>query len=49
MSEAFVELLFWIVVFLVLFFGFRKLQKRKEDRRTKSDDAGVASKDDTIE
>jgi hypothetical protein len=33
MSEAFVELLFWIVVFIIFFFGFKKLQKRKEERR----------------
>lgn len=35
MGESFVELLFWIVVFIIFFFGFKKLQKRKEERRAK--------------
>jgi len=26
------ELLFWIVVFVVFFYGFRWLQKRKKDK-----------------
>lgn len=30
MSEAFLELLFWIVVFVAFFFGFRWLQQRKK-------------------
>lgn len=29
MSQATVELLFWVVVFVVLFYGFRWLQRRK--------------------
>ena len=29
MSEATQELIFWIAVFVVFFFGFRWLQKRK--------------------
>lgn len=32
MSEASIELLFWIVVFFVFFFGFRWLQKRRKDK-----------------
>ncbi len=32
MSEATQELLFWIVIFVVFFFGFRWLQKRKKDK-----------------
>jgi preprotein translocase subunit YajC len=31
-SEATQELLFWIVIFVVFFFGFRWLQKRKKDK-----------------
>lgn len=30
MGEAFLELLFWIVIFLVFFFGFKWLQNRKK-------------------
>ena len=30
MNEAFIELLFGIVVFVVFFFGFRHLQARKK-------------------
>jgi len=30
MSEAFIELLFWIVIFIAFFFGFRWLQNRKK-------------------
>ena len=33
MSEALQELLFWIVVFLVFFFGAKKLQKRSLARK----------------
>lgn len=36
MSEALTELLFWIVAFLVFFFGFKWLQDRK--KRKKSED-----------
>jgi len=32
MSDALLELLFWIVVFLAFFYGFRWLQRRKKDR-----------------
>ncbi len=32
MSEANLELLFWILVFLVLFFGLRWVQRRKKDK-----------------
>ncbi|MEO9648608.1 MAG: hypothetical protein ABJ360_21020 [Roseobacter sp.] len=32
MGEAFVELLFWVVIFVGLFFGVKKLQQRKKDR-----------------
>lgn len=32
MSEATQELLFWTVIFVVFFFGFRWLQKRKKDK-----------------
>lgn len=32
MSEATLELLFWIVVFLVFFYGFRWLQKRNKNK-----------------
>ena len=49
MSEALVELLFWVVVFVALFFGFRKLQKRKEaateKMRQKEAKASAAGKD----
>ena len=38
MSEAFTELLFWIVVFVVFFFGFRWLQNRKKNKEPKNDD-----------
>lgn len=30
MSESAIELLFWIAVFIVFFFGFRWLQQRKK-------------------
>ncbi|MFK7762027.1 MAG: hypothetical protein AB8B62_02100 [Roseobacter sp.] len=36
MSEAFVELLFWIVVFVVFFFGFKRLQNRKKERQAEA-------------
>ncbi|MFK7744417.1 MAG: hypothetical protein AB8B47_05145 [Roseobacter sp.] len=36
MSEALTELLFWIVIFVVFFFGFKWLQDRK--KRNKRDD-----------
>ncbi len=29
MSDALFDLIFWIVIFIVFFFGFRWLQKRK--------------------
>lgn len=32
MSDAVVDLIFWIVVFVVLFLGLRWLQKRKKDQ-----------------
>jgi predicted secreted protein len=32
MSPAVIELLFWIVVFAVLFYGLRRLQKRRGAR-----------------
>ncbi len=32
MSEANLELLFWILVFVVLFFGLRWVQRRKKDK-----------------
>lgn len=32
MSEALTELLFWVVVFVVFFYGFRWLQKRKKTK-----------------
>ena len=32
MSTALIDLLFWIVVFVVLFFGVRWLQKRRRDK-----------------
>lgn len=32
MSGALVDLLFWIAVFVVFFFGFRWLQKRRRDK-----------------
>ena len=32
MSEALLELVFWIVVFVAFFFGFKRLQKRKKDK-----------------
>lgn len=38
MSEAFIELLFWIVVFVLFFFGFRWLQKRKKNKDTKNEE-----------
>lgn len=41
MSEAFTELMFWIVVFVVFFFGFKKLQQRKKDKsKAETDDTG---------
>lgn len=42
MNEAFLELLFWIVVFVVFFYGFRWLQKRKKAKR--DNDSGPADK-----
>ena len=38
MSEAFIELLFWIVVFAVFFFGFRHLQARKKRDKPPKDE-----------
>ncbi len=38
MSEAFTELLFWIVIFVVFFFGFRWLQNRKKRDNPPKDD-----------
>ena len=38
MSEAFTELLFWIVIFVVFFFGFRWLQNRKKSDNPPKDD-----------
>ncbi|MEM1076228.1 MAG: hypothetical protein AAF665_07015 [Pseudomonadota bacterium] len=38
MSEALIELLFWIVVFLVFFFGFKRLQNRKKSRVSETDE-----------
>ena len=35
---VFIELLFWIVVFVVLFFGFRHLQRRKQAAEDKARD-----------
>ena len=32
MSEALLDLLFWIVALAAMFFGFRYLQKRKKDK-----------------
>lgn len=32
MSEAMLDLLFWIVALVVLFFGIRYFQKRKKDK-----------------
>lgn len=32
MSNATVELLFWIGIFVVFFFGFRWLQNRRKDK-----------------
>ncbi len=29
MSDALLDLIFWIVIFVVFFFGFRWLQKRR--------------------
>ena len=40
MSEALTELLFWIVVFVVFFYGFRWLQKRKKAKDTQDRDGG---------
>ena len=36
MSEILVDLLFWIIIFVVFFYGFKWLQQRK--RNKKSDD-----------
>lgn len=41
MSEAFVELLFWIVVFVVFFFGFKRLQNRKKERQANTQTSQV--------
>ena len=38
MGEAFTELLFWIVIFVVFFFGFRWLQNRKKRNTPPKDD-----------
>ncbi len=32
MPDAFTDLLFWIAIFVALFFFFRYLQKRKNDK-----------------
>lgn len=37
MGEATIELLFWIIVFVGLFFLFRWLQARKKARQDKED------------
>lgn len=38
MSEALMELLFWIVVFVVFFYGFRWLQTRKKNKEAEKDE-----------
>lgn len=48
MSEALIELLFWIVVFVALFFGIKKLQNRKKARealKAASETAGRPPRD----
>ncbi len=37
MGKAFFELLFWIVVFAVFFYGFRWLQNRKKKKNAEND------------
>jgi len=37
MSEAFIELLFWIVIFGIFFFGFRWLQGRKKHKNAEKE------------
>ena len=32
MSDALVDLLFWIGIFVVFFFGFRWMQRRRKDK-----------------
>lgn len=34
MTDALVDLLFWIVVFLVFFYGFRWIQSRKKKKNS---------------
>ena len=38
MGGAFTDLLFWIVIFIVFFFGFRWLQKRDKSDTPPKDD-----------
>lgn len=35
MSEGLIDLLFWIVVFAAILFGFRWMQKRNRDKQDK--------------
>jgi hypothetical protein len=37
MSEALIELLFWVVVFVVFFYGFKWLQNRKKRKDTENE------------
>lgn len=37
MSEAFIELLFWMVIFVVFFFGFKWLQNRKKRKEAEKE------------
>jgi preprotein translocase subunit YajC len=38
MASWLLELIFWIVVFIVFFFGFKRLQNRKKDDKAQEDD-----------
>ncbi len=38
MNTALADLIFWIIVFVAMFFGFKLLQKRKRSDDTKKDD-----------
>lgn len=37
MSEAFIELIFWVVIFIVFFFGFKRLQNRKKNKNAEKE------------
>lgn len=45
MNEALLELIFWIVVFIAFFYGFKWLQNRKKNRKPQSAEARRANEE----